>query len=916
MQTLTDINDDQHLVDFEKLLNKILHSMSGRLGEDFLAAFVQTLCENFELDYAIIGRWKEDQETHLDTLAVYGDHKPLENFIYELTGTPCEVTKKQGYCCIAENAQTLFPQVQTLVSREIEGYLSVSLTDTHKQSIGALIILTHQPLKQIKLIKSVLQIFAYRVASELERKSIIQNLIDEVSINQALLDSAPALMFMIDQEGRFLRWNRYYLTKFGYSASEMLHHDSMIAVHELDRKRVELEIKNIFETGNGVLFINGVTKKGDVVPLLTTALVSQYEGKPVIVGVAMDMTEQQEVEHNLLRSQGRLARKNSQLSLMNTLVEKLHVSHSVKHIARQVIDILETVEEGAMLAFSVVNPAGKDMTVMASSNTSDGILQARGTFSFGELGSPTGIAMLSRQMETFPNIKRDNRISTEIKKLFEQENVKSLLVIPLYYQGKALGAITIGFTYNSEFPKDEKELFQTVGTSISLALANARQFERLENLATIDNLTGLPNRNALNQDCLVAIKENSKNKDCLGLVLIDLDRFKEINDTLDHQIGDKLLSLIGPRIKNAIGSLNSRIYRLGGDEFCVLIAKKDNAKQVTLVAEKISKALEDVFVIDGLNLEISSSIGVLTTKGHRYDPSEMLRCVELAMYHAKNSGGGIEFYTPELDADTEQRFVIMAEMAEAIRNDDLVLHYQPKYDLRTQKIIGCEALVRWQHKQYGLLPPDKFIPLIELTQLIHPLTYWVMKTAMAQLQQWKLDGLKLSVAVNLSTRNLTDDEFLKQVDGLMNQYDIQANEIEFEVTETALVSNLDRAARQLDAFKKRSIQCSLDDYGTGYSSLSYVKKMPLDILKIDRSFITQMLGDKNDSIIAKSTIDLAHNLGMKVIAEGVEDQITMQELTEQGCDMVQGYFICEPVTAEKFSELYWQYLKNPKPPSA
>jgi len=910
MPNITQINDENYLVDFERLLKKILQGMSGRLGEDFLAAFVQMLCENFELDYAIIGRWKEECETHLETLAIYGENRILENVSYELSDTPCEITKKEGYCCISENVQTLFPQVQALVDLNIQGYLSVSLNDTHNKPIGALIVLTHQPLKKIKLIKSVLQIFAYRVASELERQSIIQNLIDEVSINQALLDSAPALMFMLDQDGRFLRWNRYYLSKFGYTAEDMLHHDSMIAVHEFDRKRVELEIKNIFETGSGVLYINGMTKKGEVVPLLTTALVSQYEGKPVIVGVAMDMTEQQDIEHNLLRSQGRLARKNSQLSLMNNLVERLHVSHSVTHIAQQVIEILKTVEEGAMLAFSVVNPSGKDMTVMASSNTSDVILKTRGTFIFGEKGSPTGIAMLSRKMETFPNIDKDKKITSEIKKLINHERVKSLLVLPLFYQNEALGAITIGFTYNSEFPEDEKELFQTIGTSISLALANARQFEMLENLATQDNLTGLPNRNVLNQDCIVEIKENSKNKDCLGLILVDLDRFKEINDTLDHQIGDKLLKLIGPRIEQAIDDPDAKIYRLGGDEFCVLVTKKHNAKQVAQVAEKISKAIEEVFVIDGLNLEISSSIGVVTTKGHRYDPSEMLRCVELAMYHAKNSGGGVEFYTPELDADTEQRFVIMAEMAEAIRNDDLVLHYQPKYDLKTQQIIGCEALVRWQHKQYGLLPPDKFIPLIELTQLIHPLTYWVMKAAMAQLHQWKKDGLKVNVAVNLSTRNLTDDEFLQQVDSLMSEFEIESNEIEFEVTETALISNLDRAAQQLEEFKSRSIQCSLDDYGTGYSSLSYIKKMPLDILKIDRSFITQMLDDKTDSIIAKSTIDLAHNLGMKVIAEGVEDEVTMQKLSEQGCDMVQGYFICEPVTAEKFAELYWQHLSQ------
>jgi len=901
-------SQDSDPTGFEEMLKSMLSGMAGKVGDEFLQVLVEMLCKKLQVDFAFVAKWPQTQSEQMDPLAFFAEKETKQNLVYELAGSPCLQIKQEGVVCISENAQQLFPQDKILAETQAQAFLGVPLINSENISIGALVILSRQPVDKTSLFTSILQIFAYRVASELERQSIIQNLTEEVSINQSLLDAAPALMFMIDEQGNFLRWNQYYQSKFGYSNQNMMEHDTLAAVDESDRKRVELEIENIFASGSGTLYVNGKTKSGELVPLLTTCQTSVYEGNPVIVGVALDMSEQQSVEQNLLRSQGRFARKNSQLSLINQLVEKLHASHSINNLAREVIKLLKSIEEGALLAFSVVNPSGEKLEVVAASDVGKSTLEIRNTFPIGEKGSPTGIAILSKQLEIFSNVEQDQRIAPEIKKIFKQEGVISCLVLPLVYQGEALGGITIGFRYESEFPDDEIDFFRTTSASISLALANARQFELMESLATCDNLTGLPNRNALTLDSQKAIKENTRDKDCLGLILIDLDRFKEINDTLDHQIGDKLLKLIGPRIRDSFDDNNARIYRLGGDEFCVLLTKKSNAKQVNQVAELIKNSIEKVFIVDGLNLEISSSIGVVTTKGDRYNANELLRCVELAMYHAKNAGGGIAQYTPELDADTEQRFVIMADMAEAIRNDDLVLHYQPKYDLKTQQIIGCEALVRWQHKEYGLLPPFKFIPLIELTQLIHPLTFWVMKTAMAQLQQWKRDGLKLNIAINLSTRNLTDDSFLEQVDQLMIEYGIDANEIEFEVTETALIGNLDRATQQLDEFQKREIQCSLDDYGTGYSSLSYIKKLPLDILKIDRSFITQMLDDSTDSIIAQSTIDLAHNLGMKVIAEGVEDENTMEKLLEQGCDMVQGYFICEPVNAEIFAKLYWQYL--------
>ncbi len=892
---------------FENALKKILRATVGKLGENFLHGLIKAFCETLKLDYAVIGRWEEKMEAIVHSIAVYGNGCSQDNFKYDVKNSPLESAFKNAHSYTISKALTHFPQDLFINETKSNGYVAVKLTDTKGQIIGVLFAVSRQPIENSFLVSSIFEIFSFRVAAELERQSITQNLENEVKINQAQLDSVPALMFMLNRKGKFLRWNQYFHSKFGYSESEIPRKNVLSTIHESERKRVEIEIEKVFSVGSGAIYVNGITKDGTIVPMLATVEATTYDDEPVIVGVALDMTEQQNVERNLLRSQGRLARKNSQLSLINALVNKLHASYSVKHIAQQVVELLQTIQENSSIVFCHVIKSDAMVEVIADSGVSQSLINSSRKFPFIVDGSPTGIAMQSQKLEVFPSLRDDDRVAARLKVVFKKEGIKAGIVLPLVYQKVVLGSINIGYKYYSDIPESEIEFYQTIGTSISLALANARQYELMESLATRDNLTGLPNRNALNEDCRLALQKNAQFGSFLGLILIDLDRFKEINDTLDHLIGDKLLKLIGPGINRKIQDSDCKVYRLGGDEFCVLVSNKQNAKDVLIIAEEIKQAIAQPFDVDGLNLEISSSVGVVTTNEVRHSATEMLRCAELAMYHIKNKGGGVEQYTPELDADTNQRFVIMSEMAEAIRTDQMVLHYQPKLDLKSKKIIGCEALVRWQHKKYGLLLPEKFIPLIELTQLIHPLTFWVMKTAMKQMQFWKKQGMKLRVAVNLSSRNITDNNFIGEVDELMRQFKLSADEIEFEVTETAIMQDIDKAMSQLNKFSKRGIQCSLDDYGTGYSSLTYVKKLPLDILKIDRSFVSKMVDNDQDRIIAKSTINLAHNLGLKVVAEGVEDSKTLQELTAQGCDQIQGYYIGKPLVAEEFEKLYWQY---------
>ncbi|PCJ16978.1 MAG: diguanylate cyclase, partial [Gammaproteobacteria bacterium] len=518
-----------------------------------------------------------------------------------------------------------------------------------------------------------------------------------------------------------------------------------------------------------------------------------------------------------------------------------------------------------------------------------------------------GIAMLSRKMEIFPNIEKSKRISPEIKKIILRENVKSLLVIPLYYQNEALGAITIGFTYNSEFPDDEKELFQTIGTSISLALANARQFERLESLATYDNLTDLPNRNALNQDCLIAIKENSNKKDCLGLILIDLDRFKEINDTLGHDVGDELLKKVAIRIKRSVREEDT-VARIGGDEFTVILSALKDDIDASKVAQKIVEAVRPPFNVCGNEIFITISIGIAVGDTQNSDGKLLTKQADTALYRAKNLGRNtFQFFTPELDAKAKDKLFISNSLHRALDANEFELYYQPQVDVKGDMIVGFEALLRWHHPTSGELEPDRFIPLLEETGLINPVGRWIFNTASNQMKLWLDDGLvspESTMSVNLSVHQMRDNEFPLFVASAIKSLDLAAKHLIIEITETSLMADNPRILTFLQALQQLGIKISMDDFGTGYSSLSYLKKFPIDHLKIDRSFIADILDDPSDASIVQAIIAMARSLGLTIIAEGVDAQDKLKILRNLGCDIYQGYFYSKPLPAKEIEDRF------------
>ncbi len=431
--------------------------------------------------------------------------------------------------------------------------------------------------------------------------------------------------------------------------------------------------------------------------------------------------------------------------------------------------------------------------------------------------------------------------------------------------------------------------------SVQRDITARKQIDSLRHQATHDALTELPNRVLLQDRLTQALADAARDATPIALLLLDLDRFKEINDTLGHHVGDQLLQRIGPRVLELLCGADT-MARLGGDEFAVLLPGAEEAA-ATALATEILAALAVPFMLEGQSLDVGASIGIALAPAHGDDAATLLRHADVAMYVAKRGHQGHAVYDPAQDGNNPLRLGLMGELRAAIAQGELLLHYQPKLDHTSGRVSGVEALLRWPHPVHGLIAPDQFIPLAEQTGLIAPLTWWVLETALAQCQTWARAGLLLGVAVNLSARTLHDLALPARIAALLATYGVPAGLLTLEVTESALMADPTRALNVLTQLAEQGVCLAIDDFGTGYSSLAYLKRLPVHQLKIDRSFIQHLVEGGADAAIVASTIGLGHHLGLRVVAEGVETAEAWQLLAASGCDVSQGYHLSRPVTA-------------------
>jgi diguanylate cyclase (GGDEF)-like protein len=446
-----------------------------------------------------------------------------------------------------------------------------------------------------------------------------------------------------------------------------------------------------------------------------------------------------------------------------------------------------------------------------------------------------------------------------------------------------------------------RELHAMYVNNDALATAN----KQLEIQATHDALTGLPNRlflqKRLEEEAQIAHESNIP----AALLLLDLDRFKEVNDTLGHTVGDALLQKIGMRLQSHLRPTDL-IARLGGDEFAIVLPATD-AEGAVQAARTLIGVLDIPILVDGHAFSIGGSIGIALTPEHGFDVTTLLRCADVAMYVAKRSQSGHAEYSSKIDQHSPYKLALMSELRQAIADNRLLVHYQPKVSFSLGRIVGVEALLRWPHPVHGLIPPEDFIPLAERTGLIGPLTRWVLERAIRQCRDWEQDGLPMNVAVNLSTHTLYDPKLLSIVTNLLRQYEVAPSQLTLEITESMLMEEPERAQVVLTDLRSLGVSIAIDDFGTGYSSLAYLKRLRIDEVKIDKAFV-HGLGidaDPADAAIVQAMVAMARPLQCEVVAEGVESAEAWTFLQELGCDLAQGYYCSRPLPAAELEQWAW-----------
>lgn len=496
-----------------------------------------------------------------------------------------------------------------------------------------------------------------------------------------------------------------------------------------------------------------------------------------------------------------------------------------------------------------------------------------------------------------------------------QRGYRSMGIFPLMRDNHPVGLFTLYAPEPDFFDMEEVKLLTELTANISYALEFLEKENKLNYLAYHDALTGLPGRTLFQDRLTQAITNAHRHEDTLGVLFIDLDHFKNINDSLGHHAGDILLKQVAALFTSCMRE-DDTVARLGGDEFVVILPNMASEDEAWMVSQKILKLMTKPFTIESHELFITCSIGIALYPKDGKDAKTLLQSADGALYLAKNKGrNNAQFCTAEMNSKALERLTLENDLRQALNRQEFLLHYQPRVDMISGEITGMEALVRWQHPVQGLLYPTQFIPIAEESGLIVPLGEWVLRTACEQNKAWQRAGLKpVNIAVNLSARQFKQQDLVELISRVLKETELSPSYLELELTESMVMQHVEAAISTLNQFKKIGVKISIDDFGIGYSSLNYLKHFPIGFLKIDQSFVRDITTNRDDAAIAKIIISMAHDLGLKVIAEGVQTEEQKSFLHLHSCDEIQGFFYSKPIPAEEFETLLKEgcYVSKPK----
>jgi diguanylate cyclase (GGDEF)-like protein/PAS domain S-box-containing protein len=766
---------------------------------------------------------------------------------------------------------------------------------------------SHHSADEIGQLATSFNYSAQRIGSliadiELDR----QNLKQAESMFRGFAENSVVGVYIV-QDQRFRFVNSKMAEMFAYEQGEMIASVGVFdLVAESDRAQVE---ENMQKRLRGELLeVNyerrARRKDGSMFDVEVFGSTMQLDGAAATIGIMLDISERKQLDLSLRA-----------LSACNrALVRATDESVLLTEICR-------IVREVCGYPFVWVgyaeHDASKKVRPAALAEAEPGALMSMiNHVSWGDAETargPTGSAIRKGQVIVLKDL-QTNALIAPWREFMVRHAIVSAMALPLKAGNKILGALTVYAQQADTFGPDEVRVAQELADNLAYGInalraeASRRQYAReLEHQAHHDGLTGLPNRLMLQDRLCQAIAFAARYTRPVWVVFLDLDHFKFVNDSLGHKAGDTLLNTIAARLQFAMRESDT-VARLGGDEFVLVLPERKDEHLAASIVQRIKDTVAQPLTIEGQEFILGCSIGVAVYPNDGADPETLIKHADIAMYRAKETGrNNFQFFTPSMNERLIERIRIEGDLRNAIEREEFVLHYQPQVDTRSGRIIGMEALIRWQHPALGMVAPLRFIGLAEETGLIIPIGAWVLRCACAQNKAWQQAGLgHLRIAVNLSARQFAQPDLVQSIAAVLEETGLAPQYLEIELTESLVMTDVEHAIGILHDLKTLGVRLSLDDFGTGYSSLSYLKRLPIDALKIDQSFVRDITHATNDAAIVVSIISLAHNLQLDVIAEGVETPAQLAYLKQHGCNEMQGYYFSKPVPADAFGQILKQ----------
>lgn len=868
----------------EKILRDLCDDLMELVGNEFFAALVTKLARVADADYAFIGEFKTDAREVVRTVAVYADGETIDNLEFELKNTPCEVVVKNGYQRYPHSVLELFPLDHLAIQLDVDSYVGVPLIDSTGTVLGPLAVFSRKPMHNLALIETALHMFALRASAELERLTLEKKRQDELHFLQSLLDAIPNPIFYKDNRGRNLGCNKSYENIVGLSRQEILGQTVQEILPE-QRSAIGLrEDQKVFTTQQDRTYENQIIcpdgRSLDV--LFNKAPLFDRDGNMVgLVGTVQDITSLKQIE-----------------TAMQSLVESTIGHTGVECYNRVAEQLCQWFDADC----AIVGRLYEDGKVTSLATLRDGQFLPEYNFPIDQTPCEKvvndGICLFSDGLTAhFPNscIVRDLQAEGYVG-----APVRS-------YDGTIIGVLSVLSRTPIKSMGRANDVLAIMAARVSAEIEREKSEDQLreneshlEYLAYHDVLTELPNRQLFRDRLQHAISMARMAKSQVAVLFLDLDRFKKINDSLGHEFGDQLLCEVARRLKLCARDVDT-VARISGDEFGIVLDQISSVENVILVAEEIHRALDKVIEVDDYKLFLTVSIGISLYPQDGRTVVSLLKGADSAMHQAKDLGrDNYRFYTPGINERASELLRLEGALRQAVDQDRLVIHYQPQVDLETGCVVGVEALVRWLHPEQGMISPADFIPLAEETGLIVSIGEWVLRSACLQCQQWQEQGyLPIQMSVNMSARQFNQKNMVSMVAEVLTETGLDPHYLDLEITESVLMNDVNSAINTMTQLHDLGVQLSIDDFGTGYSSLAYLKKFPIDTLKIDQSFVRDVVTDPNDAAIATTIIDLARNMNLNVIAEGIEEEEQRHFLHSHGCRYGQGYLFSKPKSLDE-----------------